>query len=335
MAIGRQRAPRTARPALMVFSRRRILRVAMVGAAVACAGGAAEDAGSIALRAPSATAASPPCGVRLTPPARGEPAFRTPAGGRAARRLLAGRLSLCTLYRRDGSRFARLYRDSRQHVLSVAFFRPSGVLRAATDAVYAVTPAETGSDVKCDSSSQESIGETYWRTTRKWWIGATAPGMNRDKVVKAVRDAQSQWTNNVNWCGINDQANPPAHYEGKTSRAAKHDGYSTIDWGSLKSDQYCKGALACTFMAYDQEGNPVEADIRFSTEIKWSTTGASDAFDIQSVAAHEIGHANQFGHVTNSSKRDHTVVMWPYIDIGDTSGRKLGRGDALGNNSHY
>jgi hypothetical protein len=27
--------------------------------------------------------------------------------------------------------------------------------------------------------------------------------------------------------------------------------------------------------------------------------------------------------------------MWPYLDIGDTSGRKLGRGDALGNNSHY
>ena len=36
------------------------------------------------------------------------------------------------------------------------------------------------------------------------------------------------------------------------------------------------------------------------------------AYDIQSVAAHEIGHAIQFDHVTNSSKRDHTLVMWPY-----------------------
>ncbi len=132
-----------------------------------------------------------------------------------------------------------------------------------------------------------------------------------------------------------DQANPPAHYEGKTSRAAKHDGYSTVDWGSLKNDQDCSGALACTVMAYDEKGNPVEADIRFNTEFKWSTTGASGAYDIQSVAAHEIGHVIQFDHVTNSSKRDHTVVMWPYLDIGDTSGRKLGRGDALGNNSHY
>jgi hypothetical protein len=322
-------------PGRMPSFRRRLFSVAIGVAAAACAGGAVEDAGSIALRAPSAAAVSQPCGLRLPPPSRGEPAFRTPAGGRVARRRLTGRLSLCTLFRADGSRFAHLYSDSRRRVLSVAFFRPSGVLRSASDAVYAVTPADTGSDVTCDSSSQASIGENYWRTTRKWWIGATAPGMNREKVVKAVRDAQSQWTNNVNWCGIKDQANPPAHYEGKTSRTAKHDGYSTVDWGSLKSDQLCSEALACTFLAYDQEGNPVEADIRFSTEIKWSTTGASNAYDIQSVAAHEIGHANQFGHVTNSSKRDHTVVMWPYLDIGDTSGRKLGRGDALGNNSHY
>ena len=128
---------------------------------------------------------------------------------------------------------------------------------------------------------------------------------------------------------------PTRDYEGKTSRTAKHDGYSTIDWGSLKNDQNCSGALACTFIAYDEKGNPVEADIRFNTAFKWSTTGASSAYDIQSVAAHEVGHANQFGHVTNPSKRDHTVVMWPYLDIGDTSGRKLGRGDALANNSHY
>ena len=283
----------------------------------------------------SAVAAARPCGLRLPPPVRGELAFRIPSGGTAARRRLAGRLLLCTLHRRDGSRFARLYSDSQQRVLSVAFFRPSGVLRSASDAVYAVTPAETGADVKCDSSSQASIGKTYWQTTRKWWIGATAPGINRETVVNAVRNAQSQWTNNINWCGIQDQANPPAHYEGKTSRAAKHDGYSTVDWGSLKNDQDCSGALACTVIAYDEQGNPVEADIRFNTEFEWSTTGAAGAYDIQSVAAHEIGHVIQFDHVTNSSKRDHTVVMWPYLDIGDTSGRKLGRGDALGNNSHY
>ena len=80
-----------------------------------------------------------------------------------------------------------------------------------------------------------------------------------------------------------------------------------------------------------ENGQPVKADNYF----KWSTTGASNAYDIQSVAAHEIGHVLQFDHVTNQSKRDYTELMWPYVDIGDTTGRKLGRGDALQDNSHY
>jgi predicted Zn-dependent protease len=48
-------------------------------------------------------------------------------------------------------------------------------------------------------------------------------------------------------------------------------------------------------------------------------TRAPDAYDIQSVAAHEIGHVLQFDHVTNQSKRDYTELMWPYLDIGDTT----------------
>ena len=87
--------------------------------------------------------------------------------------------------------------------------------------------------------------------------------------------------------------------------------------------------------AFDEKGNPVETDIRFSTAVKWSTTGAAGSYDIQSVAAHEIGHVLQFDHVTDSAKRDHTVLMWPYMNSADTTGRKLGRGDALENNSHY
>ena len=94
-------------------------------------------------------------------------------------------------------------------------------------------------------------------------------------------------------------------------------------------------ALACTFTWYDGNGIPLESDIRFNTAFEWSTTGASGAVDIQTVAAHEIGHVLQFDHVTNSSKDDDTTLMWPYFTAGNTSGRKLGRGDALEDNSHY
>ena len=190
--------------------------------------------------------------------------------------------------------------------------------------------------MKCGSSAQASIGSDYWKKARKWWIGATPSGLNRDAVIKAVRNAQSEWTNDINWCGIKDQANPPASYQGKTSDdSVTDDGKSVIDWGSLKNDQNCNMALACTFTWYDEEGVPIESDIRFNTAYKWSTTGASGALDIQSVAAHEIGHVLQFDHVTNASKDDETNLMWPYFATGNTSGRKLGRGDALEDNSHY
>ncbi len=53
------------------------------------------------------------------------------------------------------------------------------------------------------------------------------------------------------------------------------------------------------------------------------------------MAAHEIGHVLQFDHVTNASKDEETNVMWPYFTDGNTTGRKLGRGDALADNSHY
>ena len=86
--------------------------------------------------------------------------------------------------------------------------------------------------MKCDSSSQASIGPAHWREPRHWWIGATVKGIDRDVVVDAVRNAHSEWTNNINWCGIKDEASPSAQYEGKTSGAVKHDGKSVIDCGS-------------------------------------------------------------------------------------------------------
>ncbi len=242
---------------------------------------------------------------------------------------------LCTLFRSDGSRFARLHIDARQHVLGVVFYRPSGALLSAVDSSYAA-PAPSPANVKCGSSAQATIGNVYWKKTRKWWIGATPKGMNRDAVVKAVRNAQSEWTNDINWCGIKDQASPPASYQGTTSKAADtQDAKSVVDWGSLENDQDCSGALACAATWYDAKGIPFESDIRLNSADKWSTTGAAGAYDIQSIAAHEIGHVLQFDHVTNASKDDDTNVMWPYYTTGNTSGRKLGRGDALGNNSHY
>ena len=151
----------------------------------------------------------------------------------------------------------------------------------------------------------------------KWWIGATAKGIDRDKVIKAVRNAQSEWNNNINWCGIKDQANIPAHYEGKTSAArSSTTGRASSTGAAWRTIRTATGRSPAPEPGTTSKGNPVESDIRFNTAFKWSAKGAAGAYDIQSVAAHEFGHVFQFDHVTNSSKHDNTNLMWPYLDIG-------------------
>ena len=44
-----------------------------------------------------------------------------------------------------------------------------------------------------------------------------------------------------------------------------------------------------------------------------------------------MAHA-PFDHVTTGEP---SVLMWPYYPAGETSGRKLGKGDSRGNNDSY
>jgi hypothetical protein len=277
------------------------------------------------------------CGLRL-PSGRlpGVPAFAVPVQGRARARLLAGGWLRCRLHRSDGTRFADAYADARRRVLEMRFFRRTGALLLSIDVAHAAASAAEGQRVSCGSAAQASISSDYWRGTRNWWIGSTAPGISADKVVQAVRNAQSQWTNNINWCGYEDEANPPANYMGRTSKKVGKDGQSTVDWGSMNKDQTCTGALACTVTWYGSKGSPAESDIRFNTAFKWVIgSGNGSNYDIQTTAAHELGHVYQFDHVTNSSRNDQTTVMWPYQSPGDTSAHKLGKGDAQADNQHY
>ena len=102
---------------------RRLLVTLIVACAIVAGGESAPG------WARGAAAAATPCGLRLQPAQRGELRFATPAGGRAVRHALVGRLVRCTLFRRDGSRFARLHIDADEHVLG------RGVLPALRDAL--------------------------------------------------------------------------------------------------------------------------------------------------------------------------------------------------------
>jgi hypothetical protein len=308
-------------------------RIVIVGCFLVCV-----VAGAVATpSSPGARTAGPPCGLRLSAPRFGEPRFAVPAGGSVRRRLLAGGGFACTLLRAGGSRFARAVRDGYGNVLEMDFYRASGQLLVTQDrAVAALTGSPAPPDVSCGSNSQATIGPKFWTKSMVWYVGNAPPGVDQKKAVDALRNAMSEWLNNINWCGIKDKAHPPVRYEGTTSKPGmKDDNANVMDFGSLGDDQGCEGAVACAQTWYDGSGKPIESDVRFNTQYKWVVGAKSGAFDIQSIAAHEFGHLLQFDHVSNVSKNDDSVVMWPYVTYANTTARKLGKGDANADNAHY
>lgn len=64
-----------------------------------------------------------------------------------------------------------------------------------------------------------------------------------------------------------------------------------------------------------------------SPTLLWPYTGAT-AFDIQNVAAHEVGHVVGLGHV--NAPKDGLLTMYRYTTEGETLKRDLGSGDKLG-----
>ena len=152
-------------------------------------------------------------------------------------------------------------------------------------------------------------------------------------VVNAMRAAFGEWTNNRNYSRLPDRSD--FAYEGRSTRRYADDGYNTVDWGSMAGIQGCVGSLACTEAWYLEGGGAVQADIRFNNHFRWIAGRSTGGYDIQMMAAHEIGHALQFDHVSSPAKRRWTNVMWPYEQKGDKSGRLLGKGDSLGDNAGY
>ena len=275
------------------------------------------------------------CGIELPPPRpRLAPGFAVPQGGRIlVRRLAAGAL-LCRLLRPDGSRFAEAFRDRERRILLLAFFRRNGAPLTVVAPAYRVRAGDIGTHVKCASPSYATYSRAFWKTKLEWSIGAMPRKPARAAVVNALRAAFGEWTYNRNYCRLPDRSTFVSQYMGRTKRGYAYDQHNTLDWGSLARIPGCVGAAACTQTWYVAGRGATEADTRFNNRYRWITGRSTGGLDIQTTAAHEIGHALQFDHVMNVARRDWTNVMWPYEQEGD-KGRLLGKGDALGNNADY
>lgn len=92
-------------------------------------------------------------------------------------------------------------------------------------------------------------------------------------------------------------------------------------------DSIDRGARLFTIRRVD------EADVRFNKFATWVNGGAQFAYDVWSVAAHEIGHT--IGMDEDFAGCTQCNVMWFEASTNDMSERLLGLGDAVGNNNRY
>jgi hypothetical protein len=86
--------------------------------------------------------------------------------------------------------------------------------------------------------------------------------------------------------------------------------------------------------AWASGGKIVHTDAAYNTNYPFSLTGAPNTYDLQSIAAHEMGHGYGMGH-SDTSTASRCLTVYPYATLGATHGRTLGDGDILGIQARY
>jgi hypothetical protein len=116
-------------------------------------------------------------------------------------------------------------------------------------------------------------------------------------------------------------------FEGTTGTRDRDDDDDVNLLTLAPSESLGGGVLAATFLVNDASGILRDVDIVFSSEVDYTTSDSPDPsrYDLESVAAHEIGHLLGLEH-TGLAR----ATMAPFSDRGDVHQRTLESDDAIG-----
>ena len=204
----------------------------------------------------------------------------------------------------------------RAELLKTASFRAAGWAVLAVVALAAAAPAygyrmiynttvgrvSAGSAVTCSYSG----GFAHWdNPSIGWYLNTSGKGSGKSSALSA---ALSAWTN-VSGAGH------VLSYLGTTSSGWSTDGRNTFLWSTGNG---CSGScLALTALVLQSGQRIVETDVTFNASYSWNTNGSN--YDVQAVAAHEVGHALGIHHTNVTSTPRPTM----YASYFGTGGRSL------------
>jgi hypothetical protein len=136
--------------------------------------------------------------------------------------------------------------------------------------------------------------------------------------IQAIQAAFSTWDDNTSkelfsYCGSTE------------ADTATLDNTNTVFWGPISN----RNVIAVTTIWYTRQTKQiVDADIEMNSNLPWSSSGASGAFDIQDIATHEAGHVCGLGDLYNAPASE--LTMYGYSSTGETKKTDLGTGDIMG-----
>jgi hypothetical protein len=215
------------------------------------------------------------------------------------------------------------------------------LLGATAGAQAAVSPSlVTSSPPPCQDAKYNLQGP-HWTSRLRWQFKAsTTPSyLSSSAVLSVLKHAFGNIKKERNDCGRPDTVSATSRYKGTTSRGigvtkngtcGRADGHNTIGFGALPI-----GYLALTCVR-SIGGKIVEADLRFSNQVNWSLSlaGCVNAFMLEAVATHELGHAYGLDHVGEANHG--RLTMSVYIDgTCENQESTLGLGDMLGLEALY
>ncbi|MBF4616286.1 matrixin family metalloprotease [Curtobacterium sp. VKM Ac-1376] len=206
--------------------------------------------------------------------------------------------------------------------------------RAQSAAATTQAAPAAAATTKCTSTAWEQAGYR-WAKTVKWYYNES--GQKSTYAKNALRKAANTWTGTISSCDRSVTSTASNGYLRLATQkpnltdkggCSGNNGYSVMGWGKLPT-----GTLGVTCVWYDGNGNAREADQRYATGFKWSSTAtcSGSRFDTQAVATHEWGHLYGLGHVNTGTGQ----VMEPSGGYCQLESRTLGRGDMTGIASLY